>query len=305
MAFESYFKQHTGILEEVMKETHERHPNETDMLFEFIDNWPDFISIFKDKEKFLQATNSLSGIILINSWKLTNWISYEILTGKYFEAIRNLRFVFEGSVYALILENAIERAVFEKWGTLSTLDLKSEIFELWEECNRKKVCKKGAVDRDRVKELVVNFIDRKMDPSKSKDMRQYTEVYTRILCTEELYLPTGRMVEACSAFLRLGEEDTQKLTELWHELSRYQHFSYRYLEALIDDPDFLLLEKTNGDLLKRSVTLYFETLDFSYAVLAWRFAYLRKQVREMCDWWTRNFGKTFSLTVKTLRNFPE
>lgn len=114
MAFENYLQEYGGFLEEVRKETYEKYPTETGMLFEFIDNWIDLV--LRDKENFLQETNSLSGIILLNSWKLTNWISYEILCGKYFEAIRNLRFVFEGSVYAVIIEDAIESRVFKKMG---------------------------------------------------------------------------------------------------------------------------------------------------------------------------------------------
>jgi len=293
------------MLEDVMRETHEKHAHETDMLFEFIDNWTGFISLFKDKEKFLEATNSLSGIILINSWKLTNWISYEILAGKYFEAIRNLRFVFEGSVYAVIVENAIERTVFEQWGTLSALGLKSEIFELWDECRRRRVYKKKKVDREKVKHIVTDYVTTRIDAPKKAREQEYIGIYTEILCDERLYLSTNKMLQECARFLRLGDSDVAKLQTLWRELSRYQHFSHRYLEALIDDPDFLLLEKTNPELLKRSVTFYFETLDFSYAVLAWRFAYLRKQIKEMCDWWTKNFRITFSLTVKTLQNIAE
>ena len=122
MAFENYLKEYNGFLEDVRKETYTKHQTEAEMLFEFIDNWIDLVR--RDKENFLQAANSLSGVILLNSWKLTNWISYEILCGKYFEAIRSLRFVFEGSVYAVIMEDAIESKVFGKWGSLSSLSLK-------------------------------------------------------------------------------------------------------------------------------------------------------------------------------------
>ena len=52
---------------------------------------------------------------------------------------------------------------------------------------------------------------------------------------------------------------------------------------MIDDPEMILIEKLNDDLLKKSLSFYFDTLDFFYAVLAWRFRYLRKQIKEMCD----------------------
>jgi len=113
MPFDDYFKIYTDSLREVSKETFDKYPNESIMLFEFIDNWIDLFP--KDDERFTEAANSLSGIILIDSWKLSNWISYEILCGKYFEAIRNLRFLFEGCVFAVIIEDVIESRVFEKW----------------------------------------------------------------------------------------------------------------------------------------------------------------------------------------------
>ena len=43
MAFEDYIKVYVGIMQEVRKETSEKYPTETRMLFEFIDNWIDLI----------------------------------------------------------------------------------------------------------------------------------------------------------------------------------------------------------------------------------------------------------------------
>jgi len=44
---------------------------------------------------------------------------------------------------------------------------------------------------------------------------------------------------------------------------------------VIDDPEMILIEKLNDDLFRKSLSFYFDTLDFFYAVLAWRFRYLR------------------------------
>jgi mannose-6-phosphate isomerase-like protein (cupin superfamily) len=104
-SLEDYLKTYSVLAQVTRKETCTKYPHETDMLFEFVDNWPDLIKV--SKEKNLEATSSLSGTILISSWRLTNWITFDILSGKYFEALRNLRFVFEGSVYAMIVGRAI------------------------------------------------------------------------------------------------------------------------------------------------------------------------------------------------------
>lgn len=77
MTIENYIKTYNGIIQRVRKETYEKYQHEAEMLFEFIDNWVDLVP--RDKETFLQATISLSGIILFNSWKLTNWISFQYI----------------------------------------------------------------------------------------------------------------------------------------------------------------------------------------------------------------------------------
>ena len=166
MTLENYIKEYTGLLKKVRKETYRKYLTETGMLFEFIDNWIDLIP--RDNELFSQAINSISGIILLNSWKLTNWISYEILSGKYFEAIRNLRFVFEGSVYAVIIEDAIESKVYEKWGSLSALPLKAEVFQLWEECKKVRVFRKGKINQNKIRRFIVDFVNRNIDPIRKR-----------------------------------------------------------------------------------------------------------------------------------------
>ena len=300
MAFENYLKEYNKIMQSVRKETYEKYPTETGMLFEFIDNWIDLIP--RDKDKFFQATNSLSGIILLNSWKLNNWVSYEILCGKYFEAIRNLRFVFEGSVYAVILEEAIESKVFQKWGSLSSLPLKAEILKLWEECKKAKVYKKGRIKVTTVRKIVADFVNQNIDPTRSEQIGEYVEIYSAILSDKRLYFSTRKMIEECINFLKIDKKDVKKLKELWHRLSNYTHFSHLSLEAIYNDPEYCFVEKLNDTLLKQALTFYFQTLDFFYAVLAWRFTNLRGEIKKMCEWWKNSFNKTFEITEKILKS---
>lgn len=302
-SLEDYLKTYSVLAELTRKETCAKHPHETDMLFELVHNWPDFVKLLN--QKLAEMSNSLSGIILVNSWRLTNQITFDILSGKYFEAIRNLRFIFEGSVYAVVVEEAIEDRVFERWETLSKLDLKAEIFELWEECRRRRVYEKGKMDGEKVKHIVTDYVTTRIDASKKAREQEYTGIYTEILCDERLYLSIDKMLRKCAGFLRLDDSDVAKLQKLWHELSRYQHFSYPYLKAVIDDSELVLVEKLNDDLLKHSLSFYFDTLDFFYAVLAWRFEYLRKEITKMCEWWRTNFNRAFVLTEKTLHNLAE
>lgn len=156
MSIEKYLKEYEECLREVSKETCEKYREKTWMLFEFINNWIDLVPRHEEVSK--QAIHSLSGIILLHSWKLTNWITYEILCGKYFEAIRNLRFIFEGTVYAVIIEDAIESRVSEKRGGLSEVGLKKEIFELWEMCKGKRVYEKRRIMSIKLRESLLHLL---------------------------------------------------------------------------------------------------------------------------------------------------
>lgn len=294
-----------GYLEEVAEETYQAHKIETEMLFEFIDNWIDLIPGKMPKEEgFRQIINSLSGVILLNSWKTTNLITYEILVGKYFEAIRNLRFLFEGTAYSVIFEDAIEARVFQKWGTLSELSLKSEILRLFDECRnrayRKKKGKYVKLQIGKIYKIVREFVNQNIDSSKKNEAENYVTVYTSILSDKRLYIPMDGKLRACKNILGFNNQDLEGLKKLWHELSEYQHFSYHYLDSLIDDPDFCFVEKANGELFKLSLAFYLKTLDFFYAVLAWRFSNLRKSLEEMNNWWKTNFNIEYHLLSKIL-----
>lgn len=295
--FESYLKEYLGSLYDVINETYESSPEDVRVLFEFINNWIDLVPA--EKTRFLEATNSLSGIILLNSWKLINWISFEVLCGKYFEALRNLRFIFEACIHAVVIEDLIESKIWRKWGSLSSIGLKTEIFKLWETCRSGGVYdkKRKNVRRDKVREIVEEFIRDSDIPSEEK--AEYAKVYVEILSQPEFYMPTESMVRKCCKLLGI-EEEGQSLKDLWHELSRYQHFSYPYLEITLRRPEFVFLEEFDEEMFKLTLGLYHRTLDFLYAVLAWRFVHLRKEIVEVCTWWRKNLNRLFTLTEKVL-----
>jgi len=59
------------------------------------------------------------------------WTMYEILNGKYFEAFRDIRFIFETSILSVMMEDVIEKSIYQKCETLSNFHLKVTIFKLW------------------------------------------------------------------------------------------------------------------------------------------------------------------------------
>jgi len=179
------------------------------MLFEFINNWIDLVPMHE--EVFKQAIHSLSGIILLHSWKLTNWITCEILCGKYFEAIRSLRFIFEGTVYAVIIEDAIESRVSEKRGGLSEVGLKKRFLSYGKCVKGKRVYEKRRINVNKIKRIVASFVNQRMDPSKTKEAEEYIEVYTEILSDKRLYLSTSKMIEESARILKIEENDVREL----------------------------------------------------------------------------------------------
>jgi hypothetical protein len=300
MPYDDYLKTYVSWLQEVAKESHEKYPTESAMIFEFIDNWIDLFP--KDDNRFIQTSNSLSGIILIDSWKMTNWIGFEILCGKYFEALRNLRFVFEGCVFAVIIEDVIEGNVWNKWKNLADLWLKKDIFVLWEQCKKKNVFRYDKIDAQKINEIVTDFINQTMEKSRENKIPEYVEVYSKILSDPRLYLSTTRMIKECIIHLNLDTNDEKSLVQTWHSLSEYIHFSHQYLDAITEDGELVFVEKMNEKLLKTSVQYYFETLDFLYAILVWRLPFMKDKIIEMCKWWADNFSKAFKMTEKVLEN---
>lgn len=213
MSFDDYFKTYVSWLQDVAKETHQKYPTEAVMIFEFIDNWIDLFP--KDDDRFIQTRNSLSGIILMDSWKLTNWIGFEILCGKYFEALRNIRFLFEGCVFSIIIEDVIEGNVWNKWKNLADLWLKKDIFTLWEQCKKKHVVHHKKLDTELVHKIVTNFVNQTMEKGRENQIPEYVDVYSKILSDLRLYLNTTMMIRECITHLNLDENDGKSLVQTW------------------------------------------------------------------------------------------
>ena len=148
-----------------------------------------------------------------------------------------------------------------------------------------------------MEEIVKKFVrDSGFSP---QEKAEHIAVYVEILSQPELYAPMRLMIERCCRLLGIEEEE-QGLKNLWHELSRYQHFSHPYLEMVREKPESVLLEVFDKNAFQLSLELYFRTMDLLYAVIAWRFPQLRKKVEEMDAWWKKNFNRSFALAEKVL-----
>jgi hypothetical protein len=298
MTLQDYFQEYDTNKLEVRKRTSEKYQNETQMLYGFIDNW--FKLIPRDTW-FSDAADSLPGIMLLNSWKLANTIACEILSGEYFEAIRNLRFTFEGIVQAVLIENAVESLPYEDRENIAPLPAKVHMLKLWEECKRKKNSTEN-LETSKIEEIVLQYLNNHTELHKVDEAARMTNTFTKLLSDKRLYVSTTKMVELCAETLRLDSFDIQTLKKLWRDLSTYQHFSHPYLETIITRPDLCFWEKLDDDLFKQSFDFYFSVIDFFYAILAWRFEDLRSRIKEICENSKNGSSKEFRLTSKILNN---
>ena len=156
-----YFEELWELHYEVIRESYLKSRKETRVLFEILNNWIDATALFKEYE-LRNIIRSVSGVIFIYLWRAGNWILYEILTGHYFEAIRDIRFLFEGSLLALHYDYFIDKKVYNKLKALPTFDLKAEIVELIEAL-REKVRglkrKRGKISPEDLKSLVRRHVE--------------------------------------------------------------------------------------------------------------------------------------------------
>ena len=118
-----YIESLRELYDGVVKESYLRSKRETRVLFEILNSWIDAADLFKEYG-LERIIHSISSVFFIYLWRLGNWIAYEILTGHYFEALRDVRFLFEGSILALYYGYLIDRKIYEKRGSFAALSLK-------------------------------------------------------------------------------------------------------------------------------------------------------------------------------------
>jgi len=293
------------ILNVLREETYRSFSEELEAIVELLNNWIELIP--REISGWVQCSNSILGVLLFHSWKITNWIGYEILNGKYFEAFKNIRFVLEASVLSVILEGVIEERVYEEWGMLSELGLKVEIFKLWEKLKDKGAYRKKQKNKmSMIEQCVKRFIDEFELSEERKE--KHAKVYISILSDERLGYSVPKMIEECMRLLSVKDkediEDTLKST--WRILNKYTHFTYTFIETTLNDPEFAFVEKMNEKLFTECFEAYLNTMDLFYSVLCWRFPNIMERMKgKVIDWWNKNFNRRFMLTEKVIQLLTE
>jgi hypothetical protein len=312
--WDKYLQEYEKFLKEVRKDTFKNFLQESNALLVPISDSIEFYS--GEKKEWSQVPHSFILILKNYLWKLTNWISYEILHGKYFEAMRDTRFLFEGSIYGMVMEDAIEKVIYEKYGGLSRMELKLEIIDLWKRVKNKGVYKKEGVfnkRKEKIKSIVHEYFRgkqlRKMSP---EEVLEYIEDYSIILADRRLGLSIPELIEreiGKKNFLEyITSEEKEKFKGIWRSLCEYTHFPGIFFHKLVEEgPALIFVEIFNKNLFEECVRNYLTTLDLFYSVALWRWPDRKtiKRLKNIDKFWKRNLKKIytqyFTLFPKTLK----
>lgn len=315
--WESYFQKYTKWLKEVREEAFNIFPSKSEAIILPISDSIEFYP--HGKIEWEQAPHSFLGILRNFLWKITNWISFEILVGKYFEAMRDIRFLFEWSILGMAMEDAIETKMWEKYENLSEIGLKLDILRIWQfiPFKRRRLVK----DKNKRLKIIIKAIERYLQElEKEKKLKKLSEqerneiikLYAEIFSDERWwnYSSIPNLIDSYldkEDFLRANKKQRAKLKNTWHILCNYSHFPGSILEHLVDDVDFIFLEKINKNLFKKCFNVYFITLDLCYASILWRFPISQTidRVRNLVNLWKKDFNINFPLTKKLLKKYEK
>ncbi len=303
MTFEDFWNHETEYFKETAKESFKKNKQGVEYFIEYLDNYIDLFGINKYYQKD-EITNSISAMFLFYSFKQLRWVNHEILSGAYFEAIRDLRFAFETIVWAHFLDEWINEKTKEylKVSIGAGISLKYEILKLRDEIYDVKGYRKKKNEREKiVKENVGKFIKKHAQDFTNEETWKYKELYFEILKNLGVGF-TGK--NGLIAKLPLEEEDEKKLDKLYSELSKYIHPSNRIIKPFYEDDIGLIFNFCYNKILFNSCMRFLvDVMDLFYAILYVHFEKLREVIKEkIVDFCKVNFNMEFPITEKLIRD---
>jgi hypothetical protein len=302
---QTYIDVFHAMHDDVIKETFQMSEKEAGILFEVINTWIDSILLFKDYDPKM-VVHKISGVIFVYLCKAGNWIAYEILTGHYFDALRDIRFLFEGSLLAIHYDYFIDNKIYEKWGSLGTLSLKAEVVELAERLREKVRRSEGKEGSEGLKLMVRKDVKKYVGKSKlaEEEKKRYIELYCEILAQPELYWSLSRIIKEYSKEWELGDlEDVLK--SAWGRLSLYTHFSTEFFKLALERPEEISVEFHNEELLKICCDLYITTVDLFFSTLILSFPKMSSSLKEIAKRWEANLNIKLAITERILNTLEK
>jgi len=295
-AFE-ILKTYKELVDEVVEESFKKEKELATSLLELLNNWidlSDLLKLYKD-----EWFHTLSGSLFVYLWRSYGWIIYEILSGHYFEALKDLRFLFEGAILSLHFEYFIDKKIYEKCKRYGEIGLKVEILELVEDFRR--ICfSTKDLSKEKYQKSIKKKVRKMIESSslRAKEKEEYIELYSEILSQPELYWGVGKIIKE---FRKEFNLEVGILEKAWSELSGFTHFSSKFLDTILRKPTILWVNDFDEELFKKCVDLQFLTFDLLCTVLAIHFPEIREKIKKILDWWKRNADREFKLIEGVLR----
>lgn len=295
-AFE-ILKTYKELVDEVVEESFKKEKELATSLLELLNNWidlSDLLKLYKD-----EWFHTLSGALFVYLWRSYGWIIYEILSGHYFEALKDLRFLFEGAILSLHFEYFIDKKIYEKCKCYGGIGLKVEILELVEDFRR--ICfSTKDLSKEKYQKSIKKKVRKMIESSslRAKEKEKYIKLYSEILSQPELYWGVGKIIKEFGKEFNL---EVGILEKAWSELSGFTHFSSKFLDTILRKPTILWVNDFDEELFKKCVDLQFLTFDLLCAVLAIHFPEIREKIKKILDWWKRNANREFKLVEGVLR----
>jgi|Deesub1362B_J571_1020462.scaffolds.fasta_scaffold00667_9 hypothetical protein len=275
---------------------------EEDLAAELIAILSEWINLSRLIEEYKDLWHhTLSGTLFVYVWRSYGWIIYEILSGHYLEALKDMRFLFEGAFLSLHFDYHIDKKLYEVTECFGDIILKREILKLIEDL--REIGKRLLSDdqnevedaQKRIEEEVREIIEGEFDLT-GEEKRKIFQVILQNSRQPELYWSVSRIIrEFCREF-NIEKKVSKFLLATWSELSDYTHFSSKFLDVIVNRPDLLFINDFDEKLFKKCVNLVFTIFDAICAVLIIHFPKIEGEIREILKWWKENLNRTFILT---------
>jgi len=220
---------------EIIEETLAKRPEKVADMYAVLSDWIDLRIALSGLDKNVYL-NMLSLTHFEHFWRTYWWIFFEILSGAYFEALRDLRFVFESALRTVHYDFYIDSIVLEKHDRLSHLSFKVFMLDIIERFMNRIRAKYEDLHDEELRREAEEFVEEILDELKSVegDLEEVKAVTCEILSQEDLYVGTSKLIDLICREMNLGKKVKRYLMSIWGELSSYVHFSSRFVRRVLE-----------------------------------------------------------------------
>jgi len=289
MSNENFWNFEAKIFKEVAELTQRECKEDYKKIACVLDNWADLLNIVR-KYSQDEIINSVSAVFLLSSGKQMRWIVHEILSGAYFEAIRDLRWVVETIILSFHIDKWLDEKAKLIFGVnkgsemglkYKTLALKDMVEDILRYTNFKD---KEKIKKEKIEEHIKHL------PEEQREL--YKKFYSNVLDKLLFCKFSGK-----KGLIQNLPFATNELNKLYGELSKYTHFSHKILQLIYERANWDLVFNFSLDkeLVATCTDFLIEVMDVFYATLYLKFPRIRDEIKQNLEYCKSN-GVLFPIT---------